>query len=108
MISPSSRAGSVSRTWPPRSSPMRPSTAALPDSGHDPRGDAMSTQPPSWAGAYVGIPYLDHGAARSGCDCWGLVRLIYRERTRIELPSYAGDYAGEADSEGVGRCVEAA
>jgi hypothetical protein len=68
----------------------------------------MSTQPPSWAGAYVGIPYRDHGAERSGCDCWGLVRLVYRERAAIELPSYAGDYADEADSGGVASCVEAA
>ncbi|HYN39463.1 MAG TPA: NlpC/P60 family protein [Rhodospirillales bacterium] len=66
------------------------------------------TQPPSWAGAYVGIPYRDHGFDRSGCDCWGLVRLVYRARARIELPSYAGDYADETDSEGVAACVEAA
>jgi cell wall-associated NlpC family hydrolase len=69
---------------------------------------AVSAQPPSWAGAYVGIPYRDHGCDRAGCDCWGLVRLIYSERARITLPDYAGDYAGEADTEGVGRCVEAA
>ena len=75
---------------------MRPSTAALPGCGHEDDAGrmalrtgardigAMSTQPPSWAGAYVGIPYRDHGADRSGCDCWGLVRLVYRERARID------------------------
>ncbi len=68
----------------------------------------MSTQPPAWAGVYVGIPYRDHGSDWSGCDCWGLVRLIYRQRAGITLPDYAGDYADEADTEGVGRCVEAA
>lgn len=62
------------------------------------------TQPPSWAGAYVGIPYRDHGCDGAGCDCWGLVRLIYAERAGIVLPPFAG----ETDSEGVGRCVEAA
>ena len=67
-----------------------------------------ATQPPAWAGAYVGIPYVDHGRDRAGCDCWGLVRLIIAERTRFVLPSFATDYDGEADSVGVGRCVEAA
>lgn len=68
----------------------------------------MSNQPPLWAGVYVGIPYLDHGRDRAGCDCWGLVRLIIAERTRVVLPSFATDYDTETDSLGVGRCVTAA
>lgn len=39
-------------------------------------------------GHYVGIPFLDGGSDREGCDCWGLVRLIYSERFDIELPEY--------------------
>jgi hypothetical protein len=68
----------------------------------------MSLQPPAWAGTYVGIPYRDHGADRSGCDCWGLVRLVYRERAGVILPAYAADYDDERDTDGVARCVEAA
>ena len=42
---------------------------------------------------YTGIPYLVRGDTFDGCDCWGLVRIVYRD-LGIELPSYA-DYAGE-------------
>ena len=36
----------------------------------------------------VGIPFVDGGRTREGCDCWGLVRLVFAERAAIELPGY--------------------
>lgn len=50
-----------------------------------------------WASAYVGIPYRFAGRDRSGCDCWGLVRLVLAERFGIVLDSY--DYiSGTAEA----------
>lgn len=37
---------------------------------------------------YVGIPWVDGGRDMTGCDCWGLVRLIHQREAEIELPSY--------------------
>jgi cell wall-associated NlpC family hydrolase len=41
---------------------------------------------------YVGLPYRDGGRGKDGCDCWGLVRLVYREKAGILLPSYSDLY----------------
>ena len=56
---------------------------------------------PAWAGDYVGIPFVDLGRDRGGCDCWGLVRLILAERAGVALPCWATAYESEANRDGV-------
>lgn len=46
---------------------------------------------------YVGLPWRLHGSDRDGVDCWGLVRLVYREVLGIELPGYDDGYVEIAD-----------
>lgn len=43
--------------------------------------------------AYLRLPYRDHGRDRAGVDCWGLVRLIVRDVTGIDLGEH-GDVDG--------------
>src|SRR5688572_28313555 len=38
--------------------------------------------------SYVAIRFVDGGRDRSGCDCWGLVRLFLKEEFRIDVPEY--------------------
>lgn len=45
----------------------------------------------AWWNDFVGIPYLPGGADEKGCDCWGLVRLVYRRRFGMELPGVVLD-----------------
>lgn len=41
---------------------------------------------------YVGIPFKDHGDTFEGCDCYGLVKLIYREEFGLLLPEVGDLY----------------
>lgn len=42
---------------------------------------------------YIGIPFRDHGYGFDGCDCYGLVRLVYANELGIELPHLGDDYS---------------
>lgn len=57
--------------------------------------------PTGWATPYVGIPFVDGGRDASGCDCWGLVHLVYRDVLGIDLPAY-----GEISAHDVARVTE--
>lgn len=58
----------------------------------------------SWLSKYVGIPFVDKGRDFKGCDCWGLVRLVYKNELNIELPTY-GEISAK-DLEAVSQMVE--
>lgn len=43
-----------------------------------------------WWGDYVGLRFVDGGRTRSAIDCWGLCRLVLKERANIDVPTYGG------------------
>ncbi len=47
----------------------------------------------SWSDRFIGIPFSEFGRSRTGCDCWGLVCVIYREELGLRLLEYVGDYS---------------
>lgn len=56
--------------------------------------------PPDFS-KYVGIPFADHGRTSAGCDCWGLVRMIYRAEYGVELPDLGPIYRSTTDEDGM-------
>lgn len=45
-----------------------------------------------WVNNYIGIPFVSGGRDKTGCDCYGLVRLILQNEYNIELPLLSSDY----------------
>lgn len=60
------------------------------------------THPPAWTRDYIGLPWVEKGRDRGGCDCWGLLRLVLAEQFNVEVPNYDGSY------EDVDDCAELA
>lgn len=65
----------------------------------------MSTLP-AWAAGYIGIPYRDKGRSRDGIDCWGIVRLVYREVFNTPLPDYSECYRNGEDWPAIADAIE--
>jgi cell wall-associated NlpC family hydrolase len=52
---------------------------------------------PEWVEKYVGIPFVEMMSEHSACDCYGLIRLIFKEQYDIELMDFTGQYATTKD-----------
>ena len=60
---------------------------------------------PAWVGQYIGLPFAEHGRDREGVDCFGLLRLVYREQLNIALPAYVDGYDTTADVADIERLI---
>lgn len=58
-----------------------------------------------WCNEYIHIPFKEHGREPDGCDCWGLARVIYKEKLGIELPTLL-DYKNTKDSRAIADLYE--
>lgn len=43
-----------------------------------------------WTASFVGLPFAERGRTRTGCDCYGLARIVYQEELGVSLPDYLG------------------
>ena len=48
-----------------------------------------------WASNLIGVPFVDGGRSLDGLDCWGLVKLVYKDLFDVELPDFV--YADTRD-----------
>jgi hypothetical protein len=59
-----------------------------------------------WYNKYVGIPYTELGRDKTGVDCWGLARLVYREEFGTELPDFSELYTTTSDQDLTSSLIE--
>lgn len=58
---------------------------------------------PPWVNKYLGLPYKPLGRDASGCDCWGLLAMVWREEFGRDLPDYVSQrWTDGADPGAVG------
>jgi len=55
-----------------------------------PATSSCTTPIPPWVARFVGIPFVAHGRDYDGCDCWGLLRLVWRDAFGWEAPLHDG------------------
>ena len=55
---------------------------------------------------FIGLPYQHRGAEYTGCDCWGITVLFYRDVMGVELPDYQQFYSDQFDREECGSVVD--
>jgi len=60
---------------------------------------------PRWCANYIGIPFMPLGRDFSGCDCYGLVRLVLEQEFGLALPDLVTDYRDPFDHSEVGSLV---
>jgi cell wall-associated NlpC family hydrolase len=66
----------------------------------------MSAHTPDWVKDFTGIPFREKGRDRSGCDCWGIVRLALDEHFGIcDLPDYVDTYTSTMDRDSVDKAI---
>lgn len=63
------------------------------------------SEPPAWTQAFIGIPFKDLGRDLSGCDCYGLNRLVMLS-LGVELPLHNEGYEAADDHGVTGRLIE--
>ena len=34
---------------------------------------------------FIGIPWIVGGSSHAGADCWGLVKMVYAEKFKVEI-----------------------
>lgn len=54
---------------------------------------------PPWLAEYIGIPFIPNGRTRDGCDCYGLVRLVFSEQLNRQLPLLDNSYTTRDEEE---------
>jgi cell wall-associated NlpC family hydrolase len=55
--------------------------------------------------AYIKLPYKDKGRGLDGVDCWGLVRLVYKDELGVDLPDHCDGYQSAEVVEGAAKMV---
>lgn len=59
----------------------------------------------NWYDKYQRIKFVDKGHGFDGCNCWGLVHLVYKTELGIELPTYENLYTDSKDRDSISALI---
>lgn len=66
----------------------------------------MADAVPIWVAKYIGIQFKERGRSLEGCDCWGLLRVVWQQQFGITFRSMSEGYKDTTDLKSINKLYD--